>query len=543
MKKASTPDKSIFISRKFRLLTAALSFAGGIGYAMALPPLNFNFLAFVILLPLLFSALFMKWYWRLFCGWLWGIGWALFAYSFLREIHPAVPWLLAPVLALWPGLYTMLLGTAAGFIFKGQKPLTLRNFEYPWYRVLFYGFVAAALFTVLEWTRCQLFVWNDLSVTLWQLPVLMQIARLTGRYGASFLITSVNAAIFVLIFFRKRFIPAGILLIFPVFALVYGIFRFNAPEEFRDAVTWECILIQGDLPQQRHGGSEEIRRAIDTYCSMSRQAAAGEKAQTVIWPECAVPIPLRSTHPLGNIYRQEVAKLLRDSGTQLLIGTLDFDGNGDMTNSAVLIAPSGRIAGKYDKFHRVPFGEYVPGREFLPESWIKAFDMGRDLTAGKLLNPLPVSDEIRAGTVVCYEGVFSYVSAGFVRQGANVLAAISNDVWYPESSEPEQHLANAVMRCVETGLPMVRCGNNGGSGVVSSKGVFHSYIGTPAERPELLREKAAGKIQVTFEKNPEITPAVRFENLLIWLLLTTALLVFAGDVLYRRFHRKNAVRQ
>jgi apolipoprotein N-acyltransferase len=135
------------------------------------------------------------------------------------------------------------------------------------------------------------------------------------------------------------------------------------------------------------------------------------------------------------------------------------------------------------------------------------------------------------------------VSAGFVRQGANVLAAISNDVWYPESSEPEQHLANAVMRCVETGLPMVRCGNNGGSGVVSSKGVFHSYIGTPAERPELLREKAAGKVQVTFEKNPEITPAVRFENLLIWLLLTTALIVFASDVLSRRFHRKNAVRQ
>jgi apolipoprotein N-acyltransferase len=208
---------------------------------------------------------------------------------------------------------------------------------------------------------------------------------------------------------------------------------------------------------------------------------------------------------------------------QMLIGSLDFAEDKSMTNSALLINPGGKLAGKYDKFHRVPFGEYVPFREYLPESWIRAFDMGRDLTAGTAIEPLQINDDIRAGTAVCYEGVFSYLSAAFARNNANVLAAVSNDVWYPASSEPEQHLANAVMRCVETGLPMVRCGNNGGSGVVNVFGEFTQYIGSKSDRPELLREKAAGAVTVEVEKNPELTMAVRFENLIVYCLITAML--------------------
>ena len=161
----------------------------------------------------------------------------------------------------------------------------------------------------------------------------------------------------------------------------------------------------------------------------------------------------------------------------------------------------------------------MPFRAWLPESWIEKFDMGRDLSAGKEIYPLNISADIRSGTAVCYEGVFSYLSAAFARKGANVLTVLSNDVWYPQSSEPEQHLANAVMRCVETGLPMIRCGNNGGSGVVNRRGIFTSYIGSPAARPELLREQAAGIVTVKLERTPGLTPAVRLENWIVYLLM------------------------
>ena len=492
------------------------AFTGGMLYAAALPPLNWSFAVFIALIPLIFTAIVKNWKIRLLAGWLWGLGWSFFAYNFLREIHPAVPWMLSPIISLWPAVYTLLLG------FLARKILSDRSFDHncqlnvPVHEALLFLFGAAALFTILEWTRYYLFVWNDLSVTMWRLPALMQIARITGRYGVSFLITSVNGAIFAFLFLRKkRWLPGAVMLIFPVIALIYGIYRMNSTDEFQEKVTWKCALVQANLPQQRVATPKTVIYAINSYYNLSQTVMVNDP-QTVIWPECAIPIALRSASDGGDYYRRAVAAL----NTQMLIGTLDFGKNpGEITNSALLVSADGEYTGKYDKFHRVPYGEYVPFRAFLPESWIKAFDMGRDLTAGKKLEPLKISDQIRAGTAVCYEGVFSYVTTGFAANHANVLVAVSNDVWYPKSSEPEQHLANAVMRCVETGLPMVRCGNNGGSGVVTSRGVFTQYIGSKAERPELLREKAAGIVVVELEKNPEKTPAVRFENWFVYLLI------------------------
>ena len=517
-KASSSRNETVVFSRTLKIAAPAVCLLGGMLYAAALPPLNWSAAIFAALLPLFWVSYIFGWRFSLLCGWLWGLGWAFFSCRFLREIHPAVPWMIAPVLGLWPGVYAVLLSLIGRRIFGNKKFYTPWHFDWQPWQTLLYIFSAAALFTIVEWTRCRLFVWNDLSVTLWRVPFLMQIARITGRYGASFLITAVNGALFALLFVRKPWLPAGIMLIYPLFAAIYGGYRMNTPDEFKEKVIWRCALIQGNLPQQRVATDREIIDSINVYCDLTREIPA-DKADTFIWPECAIPIPMR-TVGLGRYFHYQVALLKRP----MLIGSLDFalDGSG-LTNSALLVAPGGKVIGKYDKFHRVPFGEYVPGRKFLPESWIKAFDMGRDLAPGKDLLPLTVNDQVRAGTAICYEGVFSYVSAGFVRNGANVLAAVSNDVWYPQSSEPEQHLANAVMRCVETGLPMVRCGNNGGSGVVTSRGVFTGYVGSNVPRPELLREKAAGVVEVSFERFPEVTPAVRFENVLVYCLIILTL--------------------
>lgn len=519
------PEKSSILPLRIKWLCPLISFIGGCCYAAALPPLNWSFAVCLSLVPLFYFALHLKWYWRMLCGWLWGWGWSIFAYWFLREIHPAVPWMLAPVISLWPALFMLAAGA------WGQVAITTKNpvgksgcmDEKPW-RIMVYAAGCAALFTIFEWTRYYLFVWNDLSVTVWRYPFLMQIARISGRYGVSFMITMTNAALFSAIFFRRRILAPAVLMIYPLLCVIYGVYRVNTPVEFKEKVVWKCALIQGNLPQQRLASSRAVLDSIRHYCRLSQDACAGQEVDTVIWPECAIPVAMRRRGYAGEYYRQMVFRLNR----QMIIGSLDFAQDGSMTNSALLISPEGRFTGKYDKYHRVPYGEYVPLRNWLPESWVKAFDMGRDLTAGIAIEPLPVSDDIRAGTAVCYEGVFSYLSAAFARNNANVLAAVSNDVWYPASSEPEQHLANVVMRCVETGLPMVRCGNNGGSGVVNIFGEFTQYIGTPADHPELLRETAAGVVTVEFEKNPELTWAVRFENLLVYLLAAGVVIGFAA---------------
>lgn len=529
-----TPDLSFWISAKFKIILLLASFAGGTLYAAALPPLNWNLLIFAALIPLLYVPVVSGWKMRFFCGWVWGLGWSFFSYNFLREIHPAVPWLLAPVISLWPAVFTLAAGWFAVKYFDREKIVKPWCFDTSLLKSTGYIFTAGILFTLIEWTRYYLFVWNDLSVTLWKIPELMQIASLTGRYGLSFLILLVNGALFALIFFKRRWSTAGIALIYPVIAQIYGIYRMKEPESYREPVTWKCALIQGDLPQQRRATAEEVFNSIVVYATMSLPYAG--KADTIIWPECAIPIPYRADYPLAESFRKVISRM----GAQMLMGTLDYTPDKKLTNGVLLIQPGGEIAGKYDKYHRVPFGEYVPFRQWIPESWVKAFDMGRDLSAGTSMKPLTVKDGVVAGTAVCYEGVFSYLINGFARNGANVLTAVSNDVWYPESSEPEQHLANAVLRCVETGLPMIRCGNNGGSGVVTKKGVFTQYIGQKATRPELLREKASGTVEVTLERNPEKTLAVRFENFFIVLLAVVLLAANIPLFVPQRRRRHNA---
>lgn len=509
-------------SELYRRLSIPLCIAGGMLYAASLPPFNWGFAVVIALMPLFFTAENHSAGYRFFCGWLWGCFWAFFSCRFLREIHPAVPFMLAPVLGIWTGVYTLLLGWFCTGIrrykFSGKVEAML------------FFLSAAALFSVLEWSRYKLFVWNDLSVTMWKFPLVMQISRLTGRYGVTFLLVAAAAGLYAL--HRKRDgIPAMLTAaILWMAALGYGMMMLYSPKKIHDPVTFRAALIQGNMPQMRFFTEAEAVNAIETYSSMSVEILKKSAPDAIFWPECAVPVPLRSAAPLAEIYRKSLAPLLQ---VPLLIGTLDFpaDGTPGMTNSGILIGKNGKIAGKYDKFHRVPFGEYVPFRSCLPEFMIEAFDMGRDLTAGKELVPLEIVPGIRAGVAICYEGVFSYVAAAFARNGANILTALSNDVWYPRSSEPEQHLANALMRAVETGLPMIRCSNNGGSGVVSPEGFFHQYIGSTADRPELLREKAAGVVTVTVEKYPRKTLFVRWGSYFP-LLLTILLFAGAAGILF-----------
>ena len=486
-------------------------FISGMFYAAALPPLNCFFLAFITLPWLLLCCVWYGTRFRMLCGWVWGLGWSLFAYRFLREINPVLPFLLAPVISLYPAVFAFFAGWVYRLITKNRKFPECSCFE-----VGIFTFAAAAFFMLTEFLRCKLFVWNDFSVTVWQVPQLMQIAYYTGRYGVNFLVALLNGAVFALFFKRGRIITAGIVIL-AIAVYFSGMYRMNQKLDPAKTVTLKCALIQGNLPQQRLATEQAVLESLKIYTGLSARLLQEEKADLLLWPECAIPIPLRGGSFLSETYRRSLGTLL---GTPMLIGTLDFTVDNKMTNSALFIDRSGSISGKYDKFHRVPFGEYVPFRQVLPEMMIRYFDMGRDLEAGCSMMPLKISPDVKMGTAICYEGVFSYLASGFARSGANILAALSNDVWYPESSEPEQHLANAVMRCVETGLPMIRCGNNGGSGVVNRFGVFTQYIGSRnVLRSELLREQAAGIVTVEFERLPELSPAVRMENGFVYLIM------------------------
>ncbi len=518
-------------------------------YALALVPCNLEFFAFISLVPLLAVLMRSRLIEALLFSWIWGISWSFCSYYFLREIDPVIPYLMAPVMALWPTVWGVAVNrlfyhtlvpakiscrgidAVRDYLKKGIKPGNM----------LIFSIGAAALFTLIEWTRCKLFTWNDFSVTQYRNLPLIQLASVTGSYGVGFMVALGNTALFSLFFKRAR-VAAIPLLSLILLVHVWGYFRvqsIEAVENSKKCHIWKPVLIQGNLSQRRNATIDEAKEAIDIYRDLTLKALKDNpENRFIIWPEAAIPLPFHSSrdlrkyhldHPYWQLcleYQNTLRNLTTIHNCDMLIGSLDYTlptgaVQPEATNSALFFKSGYRLCRKYDKIHRVPFGEYIPFRSLLPRFITDYIDMGRDIVPGNDPTPIQLTDKVFAGTAVCYEGVFGYLSREYAKRGANVLVVLSNDAWYPKSSEPEQHLANAVMRSVETGLPMVRCGNNGGSGVVTPVGRFTQCYSENGQRPELWRGRSVTGVEVKITPDTNRTIYVRYGNFFIVILTIT----------------------
>jgi apolipoprotein N-acyltransferase len=137
-------------------------------------------------------------------------------------------------------------------------------------------------------------------------------------------------------------------------------------------------------------------------------------------------------------------------------------------NRAYLVSPQRGEIDHYDKMELVPFGEYVPfGRVlFFVQQMVDAVG---SLVPGTRATVFDGPDG-RFGVLVCYEGVFPPVSREFVRGGAEFLVNVTNDAWYGQTAEPNQHLAQATFRAIENRVPLVRAANTGISAIVDEDG-------------------------------------------------------------------------
>jgi apolipoprotein N-acyltransferase len=144
-------------------------------------------------------------------------------------------------------------------------------------------------------------------------------------------------------------------------------------------------------------------------------------------------------------------------------------------NSAYLLRPDGVVAGRYDKVHLVPYGEYVPLRQLFPFIGKLVAGIG-DFRPGKGFDPL-VSDGRRLGVLICYEGIFPEAARDYKRNRADLLVNITNDAWFGRTSAPYQHLSMTVFRAVENRLYLVRAANTGVSAVIDPTGVILSRTG------------------------------------------------------------------
>jgi apolipoprotein N-acyltransferase len=230
----------------------------------------------------------------------------------------------------------------------------------------------------------------------------------------------------------------------------------------------------------------------DRLRSFSRDAARG--ADLVLWPESARPgfATLRN----GSIEDREVAAIAREIGVPILYGTViaEFDGDSTLAsalyNGAVLMRPDGACGGWYGKQRLLPFVEGVPFGKFIGLGPRKRARGGAQTgTLGLLGNftagPQPTIFEVgdaRIAVLICYEGQYPQLGRAASLAGANMLAVLTNDMWWGDSVFPPWHARMVAARARELRMPVVRAANNGISSLTDAEGRFgpRTRLGPPA---------------------------------------------------------------
>ncbi len=219
-------------------------------------------------------------------------------------------------------------------------------------------------------------------------------------------------------------------------------------------------LMQPNASQHEKWDPRLIPMFLDRMLAFSAQQPT---ADVVIWPETSVPSILDRADTLLNIIAQQAG------GAISVVGIERRDDNG-YYNSLVVVGPDGTAGDVYDKHHLVPFGEYLPLGALLSRLGLAPMvNRFGGFTAGSGPELVNLGDAGRALPLICYEAVFARDVAA-APERPDLLLQITNDAWFGTFSGPFQHLAQARLRAVEQGLPMVRVANTGVSAVIAADG-------------------------------------------------------------------------
>ena len=473
----------------------SVSFAAvsGLLLAAAFPTINFHFLAWVALVPLLIA---LNGQTVKLGFWLGGIA-GLFYFTgtvhwVTNSVHfygnvPLVPaslitLLLCVYLALYPALFA-----AAAVSLKKNHP------------ALFF-IAAPALWTALELARTYVFSgfpWSLLGYSQYSVLPVVQIADITGVYGVSFLLVLVNAAVAEFIVNRKNYpaILTAVLLL--ALVLGYGFMKLRATEG-AEGIT--ISVIQGNIEQDKKWDPAYQAETIAVYKRLTREALV-KHPDLVIWPETATPFYFTGGSGNDKPLTADLIAFVQQNKVPLLFGSPTYEIRPNRRivgrNSAFLLSDNGRIDATYHKIHLVPFGEYVPLKKilFFVEKMVQAVG---DFQGGDEYTVMTISHgsageqrETKLSTVICYEIIFPDLVRRFVNSGATVMTTVTNDAWFGRTAAPLQHFSMAVLRAVENRVPVARAANTGISGFIDSRGRILETSGIFTEA-ELTRKLVPG---------------------------------------------------
>jgi len=362
---------------------------------------------------------------------------------------------------------------------------------------------AAMIWVSLEFIRSWMlsgFPWCLLGYSQFEQIRLIQISDITGVYGLSFLIISVNCLLSRIILDKYSKLSKRILrletatvTIILFLTIFYGQLRLTESLKNKQGQTINAVVIQPNINQAIKWNPDFQKETMELYHRLT-SSKYDFKPDIIMWPESAVPFFYQDAPAYSDI----TSKIANDSNSWLLFGSPAYQVSNQYVtryyNRAYLISPEGETVDYYDKVHLVPFGEYVPLKKFLPFIDRLVYAAG-DFASGENLMPLNLPD-IPLGILVCFEAIFPELARAQTRNGAQILANITNDAWFGRTSASYQHLAMASFRASENKRPLIRCANTGISAFIDRYGRITSKGGLFTE--EVLTSKITADTSFTF---------------------------------------------
>lgn len=387
-----------------------------------------------------------------------GLNWIAGAFEFQDAMPHWLGWIAVVLLSFYLAVYPAM---AAGLAWRWgrEKPVAF---------VLFF----AAAWIATEYLRATMFTgfaWNPLGVVLVPLGALPQIAAQIGTYGLSALTILLAGAIWTLagrrwVFSMLILLPAAIFSTVPQWIPVTR----STNQPARPLIR----IVQPNIGQQDKHVKAFERVNFEKLTGLTGKP--GPEPRLILWPEAAIPDYLEEEEWA----RERIAKLMGPKDMLVTGGVaLVEDKDGYVIaarNSSFVLTPRAEIIARYDKAHLVPYGEYLPMRTVLSAIGLSRLVPGDlDFRPGPGPQSFGVPGFGRMGVQVCYEIIFS----GHVIDRNNrpdFLFNPSNDAWFGAWGPP-QHLAQARLRAIEEGIPVVRSTPTGISAVVDADGnVLHS---------------------------------------------------------------------
>lgn len=374
--------------------------------------------------------------------------------------------------------------------------------------------------------------WGRLAFGVVDTPVAPALPYV-GAVGVSLLLALVGSVLawVVVARGRERLAAGGVAVAVVSLTLLPALTPYVVEETGQATVA----AVQGNLPGPADNilfdSAQVTRNHVQATIDLADDIAAGTQPEVdfVIWPENSTATdPFLDTDTNAGIRSASAA-----IGVPILVGAIVDAGPDHVLNQGIVWDPVTGAGDRYTKRHPVPYGEYIPLREYLDGTFGKLALIPRDMLSGTRKTPLEIAG-VGIADAICFDIAYDDGLYDQVGHGAELLTVQTSNASFIFTDQIDQQFAMTRLRAVETGRWLVVASPNGISGVISPDG---EVVATADPRTQAVLVEQVGL-------SSDVAPAVRLGP---WVGRSSAVLTGVGLLLgllaYRRRRRSPAPRE